>query len=68
MGLVIGVVNSQFARVGGTSFPVTTGHEPVGAYLSVVDNATGDPTFIAIPPRSPAGGCRLTIALDQGAS
>ena len=40
----------------------------MGAYLSVVDYATGDPTFIAFVPRSPAGDCRLTIALDQGAS
>jgi hypothetical protein len=35
---------------------VTAGNGRVGAYLSVVDNATGDPTFIAIAPQSPAGG------------
>lgn len=34
---------------------VTAGTGRVGAYLSVVDNATGDPTFIAIAPQSPAG-------------
>ena len=34
---------------------VTAGNGRVGAYLSVVDNATGDPTFIAIAPQSPAG-------------
>jgi hypothetical protein len=35
---------------------VTGGDGRIGAYLSVVDNATGDPTFIAIAPQSPAGG------------
>lgn len=34
---------------------VTAGTGRVGAYLSVVDNATGNPTFIAIAPNSPAG-------------
>ena len=35
---------------------VVSGGGRVGAYLSVVDNTTGDPTFIAIAPQSPAGG------------
>ena len=35
---------------------VTSGDGRVGAYLSVVDNATGDPTFITIAPQSPSGG------------
>lgn len=35
---------------------VSSGNGRVGAYLSVVDNATGDPTYIAIAPQSPAGG------------
>ena len=35
---------------------VTSGEGRVGAYLSVVDNATGDPTFITIAPQSPSGG------------
>ena len=35
---------------------VTGGGGRIGAYLSVVDNATGDPTFIAIAPQAPAGG------------
>ena len=35
---------------------VTSGNGRIGAYLSVVDNATGDPTFIAIAPQSPSGG------------
>jgi len=34
---------------------VTSGSGRIGAYLSVVDNATGDPTFIAIAPQAPAG-------------
>ena len=33
-----------------------SGDGRVGAYLSVVDGATGDPTFIAIAPQTPAGG------------
>lgn len=35
---------------------VTAGGGRVAAYLSVVDNATGDPTFVAIAPQTPAGG------------
>jgi hypothetical protein len=35
---------------------VLSGKGRVGAYLSVVDNATGDPTYIAIAPQSPIGG------------
>jgi hypothetical protein len=35
---------------------VTSGNGRIGAYLSVVDNATGDPTFIAIAPQSSSGG------------
>jgi len=35
---------------------VIAGTGRIGAYLSVVDNATGDPTYIAISPQSPAGG------------
>lgn len=35
---------------------VLSGQGRVGAYLSVVDNATGDPTYIAIAPQSPIGG------------
>jgi len=35
---------------------VTSGNGRIGAYLSVVDNATGDPTYIAIAPQSPIGG------------
>jgi len=35
---------------------VTSGDGKVGAYLSVVDNTTGDPTFITIAPQSPSGG------------
>jgi len=35
---------------------VTGGGDRIGAYLSVVDNATGDPTFIAIAPQAPARG------------
>jgi len=34
---------------------VTAGDGRVGAYLSVVDNAIGDPTFITIAPQTPAG-------------
>ncbi|MEX1310825.1 MAG: hypothetical protein AB1Z65_10430 [Candidatus Sulfomarinibacteraceae bacterium] len=34
---------------------VTGGNGRIGAYLSVVDNATGDPTFIAIARQTPAG-------------
>lgn len=34
---------------------VVSGTGRIGAYLSVVDNATGDSTFIAIAPQSPAG-------------
>jgi hypothetical protein len=33
----------------------TDGNGKVAAYLSVVDNATGDPTFIAFAPQAPAG-------------
>ncbi len=35
---------------------VTAGAGRVGAYLSLVDNGTGDPTFIAIAPQEPTGG------------
>jgi len=35
---------------------VVSGDGRVGAYLLVVDSATGDPTLIAITPRSPTGG------------
>jgi hypothetical protein len=35
---------------------VVSGSGRVGAYLSVVDNETGDPTFIAIAPQAPTGG------------
>jgi hypothetical protein len=35
---------------------VLSGDGRIGAYLSVVDGATGDPTFIAIAPQTPAGG------------
>ncbi len=35
---------------------VLSGDGRVGAYLSVVDGATGDPTFITIAPQTPAGG------------
>lgn len=35
---------------------VTSGNGRIAAYLSVVDNTTGDPTFIAIAPQSPSGG------------
>ena len=35
---------------------VVSGGGRVGAYLSVVDSATGDPTYIAIAHQSPTGG------------
>jgi hypothetical protein len=35
---------------------VTSGDGRVGAYLSLVDNATGDPTFITVAAQSPSGG------------
>jgi hypothetical protein len=35
---------------------VTAGDGKVAAYLSVVDNATGDPTYVAVAPQAPAGG------------
>lgn len=35
---------------------VLSGDGKVGAYLSVVDGSTGDPTFIAIAPQAPSGG------------
>ena len=35
---------------------VVSGDGRVGAYLSVVDSATGDPTYIAIAHQSPKGG------------
>lgn len=40
---------------GSATVTVTSGNGRIGAYLSVVDNATGDPTFIAIAPQSPTG-------------
>ncbi len=60
--------NTQINRVAKTVAGVTSlsgglarvtalsGDGRVGAYLSVVDSATGDPTFIAIAPQTPAGG------------
>jgi hypothetical protein len=42
--------------VGGTvEVMVTAGDGKVAAYLSVVDNATGDPTYIAVAPQAPTG-------------
>ncbi|MEN8165096.1 MAG: hypothetical protein ABFS37_13275 [Acidobacteriota bacterium] len=35
---------------------VTSGSGRIGAYISVVDNATGDPTYIVIAPQFPIGG------------
>ncbi len=46
-----GALSNGIAKV-----TVLSGNGRVAAYLSVVDNATGDPTFIAIAPQSPSGG------------
>lgn len=35
---------------------VTSGNGRVGAYLSVVDNQTDDPTYVVIAPQAPIGG------------
>lgn len=41
---------------GGTvEVTVTSGGGRIGAYLSVIDQATGDPTYIAVKPQSPIG-------------
>ena len=46
-----GALSNGIAKV-----TVLSGNGRIAAYLSVVDNATGDPTFIAIAPQSPSGG------------
>lgn len=56
-------VNQVAVAIGGVSdlaggiakVTVVSGSGKIAAYLSVVDNATGDPTFIAVAPQSPSG-------------
>lgn len=56
-------INQVANAVGGTTslsegiagVEVLSGSGRLGAYLSVVDNNTGDPTFIVIAPQAPAG-------------
>jgi hypothetical protein len=57
-------INRVVAEVGGggslsggvANVTVISGNGRIGAYLSVVDNDTDDPTYIAIAPQSPIGG------------
>ncbi len=35
---------------------VTSGNGRIGAYISIIDNSSGDPTYIAVAPQSHIGG------------
>ncbi|MEE4271462.1 MAG: hypothetical protein V2I67_07310 [Thermoanaerobaculales bacterium] len=56
-------VNEVATKVGGTSslvngaveVAVISGNGRAAAYISVVDNGTGDPTFVAVAPQFPSG-------------
>lgn len=50
------VANADPLAGGMARVAVTAGGGRVAAYLSVVDNTTGDPTFIAVAPQTPGGG------------
>jgi hypothetical protein len=54
--LVRNVTSLSTLENGVVTVKITAGAGRVAAYLSTVDNATGDPTYLAVAPSRPTGG------------
>ncbi len=53
--LAVKVAGTSHLSDGMVEVTVVSGNGRVGAYLSVIDNSTGDPTYIAVAPQSTIG-------------